>query len=145
MLDAPGYRDWIESIAAFSRLVVFDKRGNGMSDRMVGPLPLEKRIADIGAVMDATGLRRAALLGASEGAAMSLLFAALHPERVTCVVTAGGMAAGRLAAGWLTEAEHDEVLERIRTTWGTGNDWWIYELVARFRDAGLPSGGSTSG
>lgn len=130
MADLPGYREWIERLAAFSRLVVFDKRGNGMSDRLSGPLALDERIRDIGAVMDAAGLQRAALIGVSEGAAMSLLFAARNPQRVACVVAAGGTAAGRLAAGVVTEEQHAEMIRRLRESWGTNRDWWIYELAA---------------
>lgn len=139
MVEIEAYRHWIESLAAFCRLIVFDKRGNGMSDRISGPLLLEHRTADIGAVMDAVGVQRAALLGVSEGGTIALLFAALHPDRVSCVATAGSLAAGRLAAGIWTEAEHCAVVDRIRTTWGTGNDFWIYELAApTLRDAPLP-------
>lgn len=130
MLDLPGYSEWIESLAGFSRLVVFDKRGNGMSDRMSGAPSLEERIRDITAVMDAVGMRRAALLGVSEGAAMALLFAALYPGRVSRVAAAGGFAAGRLAAGVMSEEQHAAILQRIRDGWGRGDDWWLYELAA---------------
>lgn len=139
MVEIAAYRSWIESLADFCRLIVFDKRGNGMSDRLSGPILLEHRTADIGAVLDDVGVDRAALLGVSEGGSIALLFAALHPDRVSCVATAGSIAAGRLAAGIWTEAQHDAIVERIRTTWGTGNDFWIYELAApSLRDAPLP-------
>jgi len=130
MLDVPGYSEWIESLAGFSRLVVFDKRGNGMSDRIPGAPSLEERVRDISAVMDAVGFEQAALLGVSEGAAMSLLFAALHPERVTRVATAGGAAAGPVAAGRVTEERHQRDLQRLRAGWGQGDDWWLYRLAA---------------
>ena len=97
---------------------------------MPGAPSLEERIRDITAVMDAVGLQRAALLGVSEGAAMALLFAALHPGRVSRVAAAGGMAAGRVAAGVMSEEQHAEILQRIRDGWGRGDDWWLYELAA---------------
>ena len=68
------------------RLVYFDKRGTGMSDRSVGIATLEERMDDVRAVMDAAGVERAALVGISEGGPMSLLFAATYPERASAVV-----------------------------------------------------------
>jgi dienelactone hydrolase len=69
-------------LASFSRLIVFDKRGTGLSDRTEGVPSLEERMDDLRAVMDAAGSDRAALFGFSEGGPMSLLFAASYPERV---------------------------------------------------------------
>lgn len=136
MHDLPGYREWLEGLAAFSRLVVFDKLGNGASDRLLRSMSLAERIVDIGAVMDAVGVDRAVLVGCSEGGALSLLFAACHPGRVACVVTGGSIPAGRVAAGVATEAEHGAMLARLRETWGTERDWWIYDLACpSMRDA----------
>ena len=75
-------------LAAISRLIVFDKRGTGMSDRVAGAPSLETRMDDVRAVMDAVGSARAAILGISEGVPMSLLFAATYPERATALVLA---------------------------------------------------------
>lgn len=72
-------------LAEFCRLIRFDKRGTGMSDR-VGIAPLETRMDDVRAVMDAVGSPRAALLGSSEGGPLSLLFAATYPERTTALI-----------------------------------------------------------
>lgn len=130
MLDLPGYRQWIDGIASMGRVAAFDKRGNGMSDRLTCSLTVEERVADISAVMDAAGMERAALVGTSEGATLALRFAALCPDRVTCVVAAGGTGAGRLAAGIISEAMHQATVARVRETWGTSADWWIYELAA---------------
>lgn len=66
-------------LASFARLIRFDKRGTGLSDRDVGAPTLEDRIEDMRAVMDAVGSERAALIGASEGGPMSILFAATYP------------------------------------------------------------------
>ncbi len=73
-------------LASFARLIVFDKRGMGMSDRVAGEPPLEVRMDDVRAVMDAAGSSRAALFGVLDGAAMSLLFAATYPERTSALV-----------------------------------------------------------
>lgn len=81
-----------ERLLEFSRLIVFDKRGTGMSDRVTGAPTLEERMDDVRAVMDAAASTRAAILGVSEGAPMSLLFAAAYPERTAALVLWGGMA-----------------------------------------------------
>jgi pimeloyl-ACP methyl ester carboxylesterase len=80
-----------ERLVEFSRLIVFDKRGTGMSDRVAGAPTLETRMDDVRAVMDAAGSTRAAVVGVSEGAPMSLLFAATYPERTAALVLWGGM------------------------------------------------------
>jgi len=76
----------LKALSSFCRLIRFDKRGTGMSDRVSGAPTLELRMDDARAVMDAVGCRRAAFFGSSEGAAMSLLFAASHPERTAALV-----------------------------------------------------------
>ena len=82
----PGFATALERLSSFSRLIRFDKRGTGMSDRVGGGPTLETRMDDMRAVMDAVGSRRAAFFGLSEGAAMSLLFAATYPERTAALV-----------------------------------------------------------
>jgi class 3 adenylate cyclase/pimeloyl-ACP methyl ester carboxylesterase len=77
----PGFRDFIVGLSSFARLIQFDKRGTGSSDRVVGVPTLEERMDDVRAVMDAAGSRCAALVGVGDGAAMSVLFAATFPER----------------------------------------------------------------
>ena len=79
---APALRRY----ASFSRLILFDKRGTGMSDRVSGAPTLETRMDDLRAVLDAAGSSRAAVLASSEGAAMSLIFAATHPGRTAALV-----------------------------------------------------------
>ncbi len=79
-------------LASVARLIVFDKRGTGMSDHVAGAPTLETRMDDVRTVMDAAGSTRAALVGISEGTPMSLLFAATFPERATALVLIGGFA-----------------------------------------------------
>jgi class 3 adenylate cyclase len=79
-------------MASFSRLIKFDKRGTGMSDPVSGAPTLETRMDDVRAVMDAVGCRRAALYGLSEGASMSVLFAATYPERTAALVLRSAVA-----------------------------------------------------
>src|SRR5262245_22411931 len=80
-LEQPLYASFVAPLAAFCRLIRFDKRGTGLSDRL-GAIPtLEERMDDVRAVMDAVGSERAALLGFSEGGPMSIVFAATYPQR----------------------------------------------------------------
>jgi class 3 adenylate cyclase len=90
--EHPAVARFLRGLASFSRLIRFDKRGLGLSDRNVEPVPLEERMDDVRAVMDAVGSDRAALMGISEGAPMSILFAATYPERTQALVLYGGMA-----------------------------------------------------
>jgi pimeloyl-ACP methyl ester carboxylesterase len=79
--EEPEWAHFFSRLASFSRLILFDKRGTGLSDRMAGVANLEDRMDDVRAVMDAASCERAALFGVSEGGPMSLLFAATYPER----------------------------------------------------------------
>jgi pimeloyl-ACP methyl ester carboxylesterase len=87
-----AYAHFFTRLAAFSRVILFDKRGTGLSDRMAGIANLEERMDDVRAVMDAVGSERAALFGVSEGGPMSLLFAATYPERARALVLYGSYA-----------------------------------------------------
>jgi len=80
---------FFERLASFSRLIRFDKRGTGLSDRVDGVPPLEERMDDIRAVMDAAGSERAAIFGNSEGGALSMMFAATYPHRVSSLMLFG--------------------------------------------------------
>ena len=92
--EDPLYGEWIRRLAAFSRVIVFDKRGTGLSDRTAGIPSLEERMDDLRAVMDAAGSGRAALFGFSEGGPMSLLFAASYPARVRAIGIYGSFVRG---------------------------------------------------
>jgi pimeloyl-ACP methyl ester carboxylesterase len=80
--EMPQWARFFSRLAAFSRLIVFDKRGTGLSDRDVGIATLEERMDELRAVMDTAGSTRAALYGVSEGGPLSVLFAATYPQRV---------------------------------------------------------------
>jgi pimeloyl-ACP methyl ester carboxylesterase len=82
---------FLRGLASFSRLIVFDKRGTGLSDRVAGIADLETRMDDIRAVMDAAGSESAVVCGVSEGGPMGVLFAATYPERVRALVTYGSL------------------------------------------------------
>ncbi|WLA87050.1 alpha/beta fold hydrolase [Bradyrhizobium elkanii] len=90
--ELPGYTRFLRRLAKFSRVVTFDKRGQGLSDRLADVPSLEERIDDVRAIMDAINSKRAALVGFSEGASMSVLFASTYPERVSHLVLFGSYA-----------------------------------------------------
>jgi pimeloyl-ACP methyl ester carboxylesterase len=118
--EYPPYARFLHHLASFSRLILFDKRGTGLSDR-VAIATLEERMDDVRAVMDAAGSERAALLGVSEGGAMSILFAATYPERVAALITYGSIARGSWAPDypWGDKPNEAEArFEDIRQDWG---------------------------
>ena len=92
--EEPTYASFLRRLASFSRLITFDKRGTGLSDRVPDDqLPtLEERMDDLRAVMDAVDSQRAAVFGVSEGGNLSMLFAATYPARTVALVTAGSFA-----------------------------------------------------
>jgi class 3 adenylate cyclase/pimeloyl-ACP methyl ester carboxylesterase len=123
--EDPALARFLRRLASFSRLIVFDKRGTGLSDRDPtdrAPL-LEDRVGDILAVMDAAGSTKAAIMGISETAAMSLLFAATYPERTTAVIAYGSWTNGsatRPAYPWAPTSDEDKWLEELERNWGRG-------------------------
>jgi pimeloyl-ACP methyl ester carboxylesterase len=86
MWELPEFARFLDRLAAMGRLILFDKRGTGLSDRVAGMPTLEQRADDIAAVMDAAGSGRAALVAWGEGAAIAVMFAATHPEHVAALV-----------------------------------------------------------
>jgi pimeloyl-ACP methyl ester carboxylesterase len=114
----PGLAHFISRLAAFSRLIMFDKRGTGLSDRVGGAPTLEQRMDDVRAVMDAVGSHRAALFGISEGGPMSLLFAATYPDRTQALVLYGTYA--NSSARGLPPETPEALAERLDRNWGTG-------------------------
>ncbi|MGO9821985.1 MAG: alpha/beta fold hydrolase, partial [Solirubrobacteraceae bacterium] len=90
--DDPGHSHFLRRLAGFSRLIRFDKRGTGLSDRPGGLPDLETRMADVRVVMDAAESERAVLFGYSEGGPMSVLFAATYPDMISALVLYGAYA-----------------------------------------------------
>jgi pimeloyl-ACP methyl ester carboxylesterase len=119
----PHFARFLRRLASFSRLILFDKRGTGLSDRVpLRQLPtLEQRMDDVRAVMEAVGSRRAAICGVSEGGPMSLMFAATYPEKTSGLVMIGSYARRLRDQDYPwgpTSAERDEYCTSIRQTWG---------------------------
>jgi class 3 adenylate cyclase/pimeloyl-ACP methyl ester carboxylesterase len=111
-----------ERLASFSRLIIFDKRGTGLSDRVQGIAALETRMDDVRAVMDAVGSERAAVVGVSEGGPMTALFAATYPARVFACVIYGGFVRGTWSPEFPYEptvAEREQRMAMVQETWGS--------------------------
>jgi class 3 adenylate cyclase/dienelactone hydrolase len=124
--DVPFMRTLFERCASFARVINFDKRGVGLSDRSVGFPPPETRMDDIRAVMDAAGSSRAAIFGWSEGARLSPLFAAMHPDRAWALVLYGGAAASVRTPEEILRAYEEDRAARERDSHGT----WVAEARA---------------
>ncbi len=126
--EVPGYSAFLDGLAAFARVIVFDKRGNGLSDRVASVPSLEERMDDIRAVMDAVGSEHAALFAISEGGPLSLLFAATFPERVDAIVLYetfvrfGGVEDFPIG---LSPDRHAGVTSTMVEVWGTGGSLFV--------------------
>jgi len=120
--EEPMLARFLTRLASCARLIVFDKRGTGLSDRDTDMPSLEVRMDDVRAVMDAAGSERAVLFGISEGGAMCMLFAATYPERCTGLILAGSYARRAWAADhpWgLSQEQFLAWTEAIRRDWGS--------------------------
>jgi class 3 adenylate cyclase len=122
--ELPAYRRYCERLGEFARLILFDKRGMGMSDRVPGGTPLDVRMDDIRAVMDAVGSSSAAIMGESEGGPLAILFAAAHPERTRMLILQGAEVRERTDDDWpwgeSTEAFFEAYMRTIPERWGQG-------------------------
>jgi pimeloyl-ACP methyl ester carboxylesterase len=123
--ENPVYARFFERLSSFSRLILFDKRGTGLSDRDVGFPTLEERMDDLRAVMDAVGSKRATVFGSSEGGSLCILFAATHPERTAALILFGCFAK-RISSPdypWApTKEEREKWIEMIESDWGGETD-----------------------
>jgi pimeloyl-ACP methyl ester carboxylesterase len=152
--ENPIWARFFSRFAAFSRLILFDKRGTGLSDRISGAPDLETRMDDVRTVMDAVDCERAAVFGVSEGGAMSMLFAATYPERTRALVLYGTYAhyptwvlTGEKLDAFIEVVETDprqvaaaligQISEQQRKEWsnGTPADWAMEAFGLARRDA----------
>jgi pimeloyl-ACP methyl ester carboxylesterase len=125
--ELPATARAFHRMSSFSRLILFDKRGTGLSDRVpeVNLPTLEQRMDDVRAVMDAVGSERAALFGASEGGPMCMLFAATYPERTAALILYGSFPVRTWSPDypWAMTAEQQATFEEmVRADWGKGAD-----------------------
>ncbi|MGH7924525.1 MAG: adenylate/guanylate cyclase domain-containing protein [Candidatus Binatus sp.] len=117
--EVPTNEYLLKRLTSFARVIVFDKRGQGLSDR-VAEQTIEERIGDVRAVMDAAGSQRATIYGWSEGGPMSLMFAATFPERTSALVLYGTYASMRGESFSLSPKQLDRWLNTVEKRWGEG-------------------------
>ena len=141
MWEQPRFRSMIEALARDARVITFDKRGTGLSDRISRVPDLEARMDDIRAVMDAAGSKRATLFGWGDGGALAALFAATYPERTAGLVLFDGSARMTWAPDYpwgLPKEAWDREHARIPTIWGTVEHAREWAEMSWLIDAGAP-------
>jgi pimeloyl-ACP methyl ester carboxylesterase len=133
--DVPTYKYLLQRLTSFARVIVFDKRGQGLSDRVAAPT-LDERTADIGTVMDAAGSSSAIIYGWSEGGPPSMTFAATHPERTAALVLYGSFASIRAEPWAVSERRFERFLADLEKDWGAGVLVRLY-APSRLKDEAL--------
>ena len=114
----PHHARWLRRLGETARVILFDKRGTGLSDRVDHQPGMDARMDDVRAVMDAVGVERAAIMGVSEAGSLASLFAAIHPERCQALILYGAFA--RFSSWFPTEQALQQFYHYADTTWGTG-------------------------
>ena len=139
-LQSPVWRPWLETLGRDRTLVRYDGRGCGLSDHPATPLCLDSWVADLEAVVDAAGLERFALLGCSQGGAVSVAYAARHPERVSALVLLGSYARGLMRRHPTPEQvrEAQLLLEMIEIGWGRENPAFRQAFTSLYLPGGRP-------
>jgi pimeloyl-ACP methyl ester carboxylesterase len=117
--EIPSNEHLLKRLTAFARVIAFDKRGQGLSDR-VAEQTLEERVGDVRAVMDAAGSERATIYGWSEGGPMCLMFAATYPARTSALVLYGTFASIKNEPWMVTREAFDQFLAQLVAHWGEG-------------------------
>src|SRR6516162_5263720 len=116
--EEPSFARWLRKLTGFARVITFDKRGTGLSDRVEVLPTMDERMDDVRAVMDATGSKRAAVFGLSEGGSLATLFAAHYPERCQALVLCGAFAK---FSSWFPTAEKlNAFYDYVEKQWGNG-------------------------
>ncbi len=116
--DEPGFNRFLTALGSIAQVAIFDKRGTGLSDTVPDLPPLDERMDDLRAVMDAAGFERAVIMGISEGGSLASVFAATHPDRVSGLILYGAFA--RFAHWVATEEELERLFDYVRSGWGSG-------------------------
>jgi pimeloyl-ACP methyl ester carboxylesterase len=116
--DEPRFAQWLRRLGSFSRVILFDKQGTGLSDRASKPPGMDERMDDVGAVMDAVGVEQAAIFGISEGGSLATLFAASHPERSQALILYGAFA--QFKSWFPTQEALEDLFQYVDSAWGSG-------------------------
>lgn len=138
--QTPIWAPWLEALCERHQLTRYDSRGCGLSDRGLVPLSLEDLVSDLEAVVDAAGLERFALFGACQGGAISIAYAAKHPERVTHLVLCGAFARGEFRRD--ADPRRRETVEAMRKLievgWGVSNSAFLQLFTTLFFPGATP-------
>jgi pimeloyl-ACP methyl ester carboxylesterase len=118
--EEPHFARWLRKLASFARVITFDKRGSGLSDRLEILPTMDERMDDVRAVLDAAGSERAAIFGLSEGGSLATLFAAHYPERCRALVLWGAFA--KFSSWFPTPEKLEKFFEYVESSWGTGGN-----------------------
>jgi len=121
MWEEPRLASWLRQLGSFARVMLFDKRGTGLSDRVTDTPMLEERMEDVRAVMEAVGSEQAALAGYSEGGPMWAPFAATYPQMARAIVMIGSYPRRSRTEGFPIGPDEDELgafISRIKAEWG---------------------------
>lgn len=116
--EDPGFNRFLSALGSIAQVAIFDKRGTGLSDTVPDLPPLDERMDDLRAVMDAAGFDRAVIMGISEGGSLASLFAATHPGRVSGLILYGAFA--RFSSWIATGDQMDRLFDYVRSAWGSG-------------------------
>ncbi len=125
-LEDQDYLAWIRALSKFFRVIIFDKRGQGLSDRDASAPNLEERMDDISSIVKAEQLNQFFLLGLSEGASISLIYAATYPQKVKSVAVFGGTARFTKSDDYRLMPEAKKMKENLLEKWGTGSSGYIF-------------------
>ncbi|ODV08267.1 MAG: helix-turn-helix transcriptional regulator [Rubrivivax sp. SCN 70-15] len=130
----PIWRPWIDALSAQHALLRYDARGCGLSDPYPASITLDALVSDLEAAVDAAGLEHFALMGMSQGGAVSAVYAARHPERVSHLVLCGAFARGRLRRTITPEQvqAHEAMLKLVELGWGQQNPAFLQLFTSQF-------------
>ena len=136
--ESPVWRHWLAELGSAHTLVRYDERGCGLSDHELGELGVDTWVGDLETVVDAAGVDRFALLGVSQGAAVALVYAARHPERVSRLILYGGYARGRTWRGHEAAAHAEAMASAIRAGWTDANPTFRHLFSMLYLPSGTP-------
>jgi pimeloyl-ACP methyl ester carboxylesterase/DNA-binding CsgD family transcriptional regulator len=128
----PAFQPWVEDLSKRYAYLRFDQRGCGLSDREVPEISPEAHVRDLEAVVDAAGLERFAIFGASQGSAFAIAYAARHPHRVSHLILYGGFARGWRKRGSPTVAEHETHIRLMELGWDSADSSFRQVFATQF-------------
>jgi class 3 adenylate cyclase len=134
--EEPAHARFFQRLASFSRLILLDKRGTGLSDRGTDAATLEERMDDVLTVLDAVGSRQAVLFGASDGGSLAALFAATYPERTRALILYASIAAAAYSEDLPWAPTPEEITQRLEYV---GQGWGTHEFALSFLALEAPS------